>query len=75
MELVSNTEQYDRYGLEKYLEVHQQGPVIDILKVKGGPLLEIGYLVTAVDLPQAGQAGTHTEPSFLPVFVQIYFAC
>ena len=54
------------------LKVQLEGPVIDILKVELHPLVKVLNLITAINLPEAGQTWLHAQTALLPLSERIY---
>src|SRR5215471_6738873 len=61
-----------RNGLQKDLGIEPQRPAVDVGEVKLHPAVEIEP-AAALERPQAGQAGPHTQAPPLPRFVLLHF--
>ena len=48
-------------GADQDFQIEPQRPVVNVFKVKTHPVLEIGNLIAAADLPEAGEAGLDAQ--------------
>src|SRR5262245_20812659 len=50
-----------RNGAQQDFHVEPERPIVDVFQIQSHPFLEVGDLIAAADLPQAGKARTHTK--------------
>src|SRR5581483_4381107 len=51
------------------LQIELQRPVIDVVKIEFHPLFKVADLISAVDLPETGQARLHGKAAALPSLI------
>ena len=57
---------------EEDFHIEPEGPLVDVGEVQAHPVVEVGNVVAAVDLPEAGEAGLHTEPAAVRVVFEAF---
>ena len=72
--LCARADEHGGDGADQDFQIEPQRPVVNVFEVKPHPVLEIGNLIAAADLPETGQPGLDAEAAAVgQIFKTLHF--